>query len=39
MLLGNLQPPEEGVRHRQPDIQAFLNQQALGTGTLYIAER
>ncbi|KAK3857181.1 hypothetical protein Pcinc_036552 [Petrolisthes cinctipes] len=38
MLLPNEPPPEEGIRHRQSDIQAFVNQTEMGTGTLYIAE-
>ncbi|XP_071549458.1 methylosome subunit pICln isoform X2 [Panulirus ornatus] len=38
MLLPNLPPPEEGVRHRQCNTQAFINEQCLGTGILYIAE-
>ncbi|XP_042241631.1 methylosome subunit pICln-like isoform X2 [Homarus americanus] len=38
MLLPNLPPPEEGVRHRQCNTQAFMNARPLGSGTLYIAE-
>ncbi|XP_045583745.1 methylosome subunit pICln isoform X2 [Procambarus clarkii] len=38
MLLPNLPPPEEGIRHRQCNTQAFMNQRELGFGTLYIAE-
>lgn len=38
MLLPNLPPPEEGVRHREPNTEAFINQRSLGSGTLIIAE-
>ncbi|KAK7069720.1 Methylosome subunit pICln [Halocaridina rubra] len=38
MLLPNLPPPVEGIRHRQCNTKAFINARALGEGTLYIAE-
>ncbi|KAK8726461.1 hypothetical protein OTU49_010262 [Cherax quadricarinatus] len=38
MLLPDLPPPVEGIRHLQRDTQAFMNQRELGSGTLYIAE-
>lgn len=38
MLLPNLPPPAEGIRHRQVNTKAFMNQRPMGDGTLYIAE-
>ena len=32
-------PTVEDLRHEQTNTQAFLKENALGTGTLYIAER
>ncbi|XP_049925900.1 methylosome subunit pICln [Epinephelus moara] len=38
VLLKNLRPPTEGVRHEQADTTAVLDGQKLGCGTLYVAE-
>ncbi|XP_037533587.1 methylosome subunit pICln isoform X2 [Nematolebias whitei] len=38
VLLKNLHPPTEGVRHEQADTAAVLDGQKLGCGTLYVAE-
>lgn len=38
MLLPNLPPPEEGIKHRQTSTRAFVGQRELGSGVLYIAE-
>lgn len=39
MLLPNLPPPVEGIRHQSQGVEAYISQRSLGTGTLYIAER
>ncbi|XP_064114446.1 methylosome subunit pICln-like isoform X2 [Macrobrachium nipponense] len=38
MLLPNLPPATEGIRLRQENTKAFMNQRPLGDGTLVIAE-
>ncbi|XP_031160079.1 methylosome subunit pICln isoform X1 [Sander lucioperca] len=38
VLLKNLRPPTEGVRHEQAETTAVMNGQKLGCGTLYVAE-
>uniref|UniRef100_A0A3Q0SK02 Methylosome subunit pICln n=1 Tax=Amphilophus citrinellus TaxID=61819 RepID=A0A3Q0SK02_AMPCI len=38
VLLKNLHPPTEGVRHAQAETTAVLDGQRLGCGTLYVAE-
>lgn len=38
VLLNNLRPPTEGVRHEQAETTVVLDGQTLGCGTLYIAE-
>ncbi|MEQ2214331.1 hypothetical protein XENOCAPTIV_001727 [Xenoophorus captivus] len=38
VLLKNIHPPTEGVRHEQADTTAVLDGQRLGCGTLYVAE-
>lgn len=38
VLLKNLHPPTEGVRHEQAETTAVMNGQRLGCGTLYVAE-
>ncbi|KAK7940061.1 hypothetical protein WMY93_003387 [Mugilogobius chulae] len=38
VLLKQLPPPAEGVRHEQPDTTAVMDGQRLGCGTLYVAE-
>uniref|UniRef100_I3IYX7 Methylosome subunit pICln n=1 Tax=Oreochromis niloticus TaxID=8128 RepID=I3IYX7_ORENI len=38
VLLKNLQPPTEGVRHEQAETTAVMDGQRLGCGTLYVAE-
>ncbi|CAJ1064852.1 methylosome subunit pICln isoform X2 [Xyrichtys novacula] len=38
VLLKNLRPPTEGVRHEQAETTAVLGGQKLGCGTLYVAE-
>ncbi|XP_066949815.1 methylosome subunit pICln isoform X1 [Macrobrachium rosenbergii] len=38
MLLPNLPPATEGIRLRQENTKAFMNQRPLGDGTLFIAE-
>ncbi|TMS07186.1 Methylosome subunit pICln [Larimichthys crocea] len=38
VLLKNLRPPTEGVRHEQAETTAVLDGQKLGCGTLYVAE-
>lgn len=38
VLLKNLHPPTEGVRHEQAETTAVLDGQRLGCGTLYVAE-
>lgn len=39
MILPNLPPPEEGIKHQSSLVDAYISQRCLGTGTLYIAER
>ncbi|XP_029964227.1 methylosome subunit pICln [Salarias fasciatus] len=38
VLLKNLHPPTEGVRHEQAETTAVLDGRKLGCGTLYVAE-
>ncbi|XP_036392854.1 methylosome subunit pICln isoform X2 [Megalops cyprinoides] len=38
VLLKNVSPPSEGVRHEQAETTAVLDGKGLGTGTLYVAE-
>ncbi|XP_026194795.1 methylosome subunit pICln isoform X2 [Anabas testudineus] len=38
VLLKNLRPPTDGVRHEQPETTAVMDGQRLGCGTLYVAE-
>lgn len=38
MVLKNLRPPTEGVRHEQAETTAVMGGQKLGCGTLYVAE-
>ncbi|KAM9853389.1 methylosome subunit pICln isoform 2-T2 [Aulostomus maculatus] len=38
VLLKNLRPPTEGVRHQQVETTAVMDGQRLGCGTLYVAE-
>uniref|UniRef100_A0A3Q4HSR1 Methylosome subunit pICln n=1 Tax=Neolamprologus brichardi TaxID=32507 RepID=A0A3Q4HSR1_NEOBR len=38
VLLNNLHPPTEGVRHEQAETTAVMDGQRLGCGTLYVAE-
>ncbi|XP_034024515.1 methylosome subunit pICln [Thalassophryne amazonica] len=38
VLLKNLRPPTEGVRHEQAETAAVMDGQKLGCGTLYVAE-
>ncbi|XP_072248136.1 methylosome subunit pICln [Leuresthes tenuis] len=38
VLLKNLHPPTEGVRHEQADTTAVVNGQRMGCGMLYVAE-
>ena len=38
VLLKNLRPPTEGVRHEQAETTAVMDGQRLGCGTLYVAE-
>ncbi|KAM6933143.1 methylosome subunit pICln [Xenentodon cancila] len=38
VLLKNIHPPTEGVRHEQADTTAVLDGQRLGCGTLFVAE-
>ena len=39
MLLLNLPPPVEGIKHRQENTRLWIHQEVYGPGTLYIAER
>lgn len=38
VLLKNIHPPTEGVRHEQAETTAVMDGQKLGCGTLYVAE-
>jgi len=38
VVVTDLGPPEEGVRHTQEKTEVYLNQRSLGMGTLYISE-
>uniref|UniRef100_A0A3B3HBT3 Methylosome subunit pICln n=1 Tax=Oryzias latipes TaxID=8090 RepID=A0A3B3HBT3_ORYLA len=38
VLVRNLRPPTEGVRHEEANTTAVLSGQQLGCGTLYVAE-
>ncbi|KAM3616382.1 uncharacterized protein V6R79_017026 [Siganus canaliculatus] len=38
VLMKNLRPPTEGVRHEQAETTAVMDGQKLGCGTLYVAE-
>uniref|UniRef100_A0A8C2X084 Methylosome subunit pICln n=1 Tax=Cyclopterus lumpus TaxID=8103 RepID=A0A8C2X084_CYCLU len=38
VLLKNLRPPTEGVRHEQAETTVVMDGQKLGCGTLYVAE-
>ncbi|XP_035535291.1 methylosome subunit pICln [Morone saxatilis] len=38
VLLKNLRPPTEGVRHEQAETTAVMDGQKVGCGTLYVAE-
>ncbi|XP_070685413.1 methylosome subunit pICln [Pempheris klunzingeri] len=38
VLLKNLRPPTEGVRHEQAETTAVMDGQKLGCGTLYVSE-
>ncbi|KAJ8410795.1 hypothetical protein AAFF_G00187520 [Aldrovandia affinis] len=38
VLLKNVSPPNEGVRHEQAETTAVLDGKGLGSGTLYVAE-
>ncbi|XP_068601582.1 methylosome subunit pICln isoform X2 [Brachionichthys hirsutus] len=38
VLLRNLCPPTEGVRHEQAETAALMDGEKLGSGTLYVAE-
>ncbi|KAJ8368042.1 hypothetical protein SKAU_G00080700 [Synaphobranchus kaupii] len=38
VLLKNVSPPSEGVRHEQAETTAVLDGKGLGSGTLYVAE-
>ncbi|XP_039986799.1 methylosome subunit pICln [Xiphias gladius] len=38
VLLKNLHPPTEGVRHEQAETTAVMDGERLGCGTLYVAE-
>ncbi|XP_061073185.1 methylosome subunit pICln isoform X2 [Conger conger] len=38
VLLKNVSPPSEGVRHQQAETTAVLDGKGLGAGTLYVAE-
>ncbi|XP_006628167.2 methylosome subunit pICln [Lepisosteus oculatus] len=38
VLLKNVSPPSEGVRHQQAETTAVLDGKGLGSGTLYVAE-
>lgn len=38
VVLKNLRPPTEGVRHEQAETTAVMGGQKLGCGTLYVAE-
>lgn len=39
VVITSFPPPEEGIKHRQPNTRAILNDKDLGSGTLFIAER
>ncbi|XP_048839238.1 methylosome subunit pICln-like isoform X2 [Brienomyrus brachyistius] len=38
LLLTNVVPPSEGIRHEEPETTVFLDGKRLGSGTLYVAE-
>jgi len=38
VLLRNVAPPTDGVRHQQAETSAVLDGLGLGSGTLYVAE-
>ena len=38
VVLTRLGPPEDGIRHVEPNVEAFVNEKRLGKGRLYIAE-
>lgn len=38
VLLKNLHPPTEGVRHEQAETTAVMDGQKLGCGMLYVTE-
>ena len=39
MLLPNLPPPTEGIKHQADHVDAYIGSRCIGKGTLYIAER
>lgn len=39
VVLSNFLPPQEGVRHKEPETTLYLNDREVGKGTLYITER
>ncbi len=38
VVVSSLGPPEEGIRHREPNTTSYINEKCLGKGTLYISE-
>jgi len=38
VVVSDLGPPQEGVRHTQPAVATYVNRKSMGMGTLYISE-
>jgi len=38
VVVTSLGPPEEGLRHTEPNTLTYINEKALGKGSLYISE-
>lgn len=38
-ILKTISPPEADLRHKQDNTTAYVNENCLGSGTLYVAER
>lgn len=39
VVLSSFLPPQEGIRHEEPNTTVYINDREVGKGTFYITER
>lgn len=39
VVLSSFLPPQEGIRHEEPNTTLYINDREVGKGTFYITER